>query len=166
VVAEYDLLSEAYYQDPYPTLAQMRRNDPCWFDHRLGAFVVTRYGDVTRILQDEDFSVRRVGQFTRGAPDHLRDKVKTYVDLLERWLLFIDPPHHTRLGAKLQRAFGPALLPVIAIAAKEAVHIALERFSGGDEIDVIAQFAYPVPTHVLAKIFGISIPGVGQYSGA
>ena len=152
----YDLLSEAFYKDPYPTLAEMRRNDPCWFDHRLGAYVVTRYGDVSRILQEDDFSAQRVGQFTRGAPDHLRGKVKVYVDALERWLLFIDPPHHTRLRERLQRAFGPALLPTITNEAKQAVRNALEDIDGAACVDAIARFAYPVPTRVLAKVFGIS----------
>jgi len=122
-VGEYDFLGAAFYNDPYPTLTEMRRNDPCWFDHRLGAFVVTRYGDVSRILQDADFSAQRVRQFTRGAPDHLQAKVRAYVESLERWLLFIDPPHHTRLRARLQRAFGPALLPVITVAGNCEIEI-------------------------------------------
>jgi cytochrome P450 len=155
-VAEYDLLSEAFYKDPHAVLAEMRRKNPCWFDHRLGAYVVTRYGDVSRILQDDDFSAQRVGQFTRGAPEHLRGKVKAYVDALERWPLFIDPPHHTRLRARLQRAFGPALLPTITNEAKQAVRNALEEIDGAACIDAIARFAYPVPTGVLAKVFGIS----------
>jgi len=162
-VGEYDLLGSAFYNNPYPTLAEMRRNDPCWFDHRLDAFVVTRYGDVSRILQDADFSAQRVGQFTRGAPDHLRAKVDVYVESLERWLLFIDPPHHTRLRARLQRAFGPALLPVITVAAKEAVRHHLDQIGRESSIDVIARFAYPVPTDVLAKVFGISDDDIERF---
>jgi len=162
-VAEYDLLDAAFYNDPYPTLAEMRRNDPCWFDHRLGAYVVTRYGDVSWILQDDDFSAQRVGQFTRGAPEHLRAKVNVYVDSLERWLLFIDPPHHTRLRARLQSAFGPALLPVITVATKEAVRNALGQIGRGGSAEAIAQFAYPVPTHVLAKVFGISDDNIERF---
>jgi len=155
-MADYDLLDEAFYVDPYPVLAKMRRNDPCWFDHRLGAFVLTRHGDVSRVLQDDEFSAQRVGQFTRGAPDHLREKVDIYVDALERWLLFIDPPSHTRLRARLQRAFGPVLLPVIEQAAQSAIGHALAEILESPNVDAIASYAYPIPTHVLAKVFGIS----------
>lgn len=154
-MADYDLLDGAYYRDPYPVLAEMRRDNPCWFDPRLGAFVLTRYGDVARVLQGEDFSAQRVRQFTRGAPDHLRGKVEAYVDALERWLLFIDPPHHARLRARLQHAFGPALLPVIAAAADDAVSGALQELEGKRSADLMATFAYPVPTRVLARVFGI-----------
>ena len=162
-MADYDLLSADFYCDPYPILAEMRREDPCWFDHRLGAFVLTRYGDVARVLQGEDFSAQRVRQFTRGAPDHLRAKVEAYVDALERWLLFVDPPHHTRLRARLQRAFGPALLPVIGAATRDAVQAALDELDGAGSADVIAAFAYPVPTRVLARVFGISDADIERF---
>jgi cytochrome P450 len=162
-VMEYDLLGADFYNDPYPILAEMRRNHPCWFDHRLGAYVVTRYGDVSRILQNDDFSSRRVRQFTRGAPNHLRAMVDVYVDSLERWLLFIDPPHHTKLRARLERAFGPALLPAITVAAKEAVRDALDRIGHEGLIDAVAQFAYPVPTQVLARVFGISDDDIERF---
>ncbi len=155
-MADYDLLDAAFYNNPYPVLAAMRRDAPCWFDHRLGAYVLTRYGDVARVLQDDDFSAQRVRQFTRGAPEHLQTKVDAYVNALERWLLFIDPPHHTRLRARLQRAFGPSLLPIITSAATRTIQDALEDIAKRDSIDVIAHFAYPVPTYVLAKVFGIS----------
>ena len=142
-MSDYDLLGADFYGDPYPILAEMRREDPCWFDHRLDAFVLTRYGDVARVLQGEDFSAQRVRQFTRGAPDHLRAKVEVYVDALERWLLFVDPPHHTRLRARLQRAFGPALLPVIGAATRDAVRAALDELDGAGSADVIACLRLP-----------------------
>ena len=162
-MSDYDLLGADFYRDPYPILAEMRREDPCWFDHRLDAFVLTRYGDVARVLQGEDFSAQRVRQFARGAPDRLRAKVEAYVDALERWLLFVDPPHHTRLRARLQQAFGPALLPVIGAATRDAVRAALDELDGAGSADVIASFAYPVPTRVLARAFGISDADIERF---
>ena len=160
---EYDLLGAEFYVDPYPTLAEMRRNDPCWFDHRLGAYVLTGYDDVERVLQDHDFSAQRVRQFTRGAPEHLVSKVEAYVAALERWLLFVDPPHHTALRARLQGAFGPRLLPVIVDAAEDAIRTALDSIARQRAPDVIAHFAYPVPTTVLARVFGISEADIERF---
>jgi len=105
-VGEYDLLGEAFYADPYPTLAAMRREDPCWFDPRLRAFIITRYNDVHRVLHGhEDFSSQRVAQFVNGAPPHLQSKVEVYVDELSRWLLFVDPPQHTLVRGHLLQSF-------------------------------------------------------------
>lgn len=154
---EYDLLGETFYADPYPTLAEMRREDPCWFDPRLNAYVTTRYQDVRRVLYDhDDFSSERVAQFANGAPPHLRDKVDVYVGELSRWLLFVDPPHHTVLRARLLESLGPHFLDLVTQAAEQAVTEALHAMQARPTADVISDFAYPVPTLVLARVLGIS----------
>jgi len=162
-VSEYDVLSEQFFADPYPTLAAMRRDDPCWYDPRLDAYVVTRYNDVSRVLQDERFSSKRVRQFVRGAPDHLEDKINVYVTELERWLLFCDPPIHSALRAHLTRSFGPNFLPLIAESATAAVADALARLKDMEQVDAIADFAYPVPTQVLARLLGIERADIERF---
>ena len=142
----------------------MRREDPCWFDPRLKAFIITRYQDVRRVLHDHnDFSSQRVAQFVNGAPPHLKTKVDAYVSELSRWLLFVDPPHHTVLRLRLLQAFGPSFLPLVAAAAEEAVTEALGKLEAVSEADVIEWFAYPVPTYVLARILGISHDDIERF---
>lgn len=161
---EYDLLGEGFYANPYPTLADMRREDPCWFDPRLNAFITTRYQDVNRVLHDhDDFSSQRVAQFVNGAPPHLQKKVDAYVGELSRWLLFVDPPHHTTLRARLLQAFGPRFLPLVAEAAEAATTRALQQMETNATADVINDFAYPVPTRVLAQVLGISDADIERF---
>lgn len=159
----YDLASDGFVADPYPTLAEMRRADPCWFDHRLEAYVVTRFHDVERVLQDPDFSAQRVEQFAHGAPEHLKTKVEVFVRELGRWLLFVDPPHHTALRARLLRAFGPWLLPRIAEAARGAIARTLDEIAVQPSPDIIRDYAYPIPTRVLATILGISTADIERF---
>ena len=45
---------------------------------------------------------------------------------------------------------------MITVAAKEAVRRHLDQIGAESSLDVISRFAYPVPTDVLAKVFGIS----------
>jgi len=163
-VREYDVLSEAFYADPYPTLAEMRRSDPCWFDPRLNAFVITRYADIRRVLYDhDDFSSERVAQFVNGAPPHLKDKVDAYVGELSRWLLFVDPPHHTVLRARLLDSLGPRFLDLVSQAAEQAVTEALDALEARPTADAVSDFAYPVPTRVLARVLGISDADIEQF---
>jgi cytochrome P450 len=163
-VREYDLLGAAFYADPYPTLAEMRREDPCWFDPRLSAFVITRYQDVRRVLYDhDDFSSERVAQFVHGAPPHLQDKVDVYVGELSRWLLFVDPPHHTVLRTRLLQSLGPRFLDLVSQAAEQAVTEALDTMQGRPAADLISDFAYPVPTRVLARVLGISDADIERF---
>ena len=161
---EYDLLGAAFYADPYPTLAEMRREDPCWYDPRLDAFVTTRYQDVRRVLYDhDDFSSERVAQFVHGAPPHLQDKVDVYLGELTRWLLFVDPPHHTTLRARLLQSLGPRFLDLVSQAADQAVAEALHTMQARPTADVISDFAYPVPTRVLARVLGISDADIERF---
>lgn len=161
---EYDLLGETFYADPYPTLAEMRREDPCWFDPRLNAFVITRYQDIRRVLYDhDDFSSERVAQFVNGAPSHLQGKVDVYVRELSRWLLFVDPPHHTVLRARLLESLGPRFLDLVTEAAERAVTEALRAMEERPVADLISDFAYPVPTWVLARVLGISDADIERF---
>ena len=161
---EYDLLTEAFYRDPYPVLAEMRREDPCWYDARLKAFVTTRYQDVKRVLRDNsDFSSQRVAQFVNGAPPHLKEKVDAYVDELSRWLMFLDPPNHTLLRSRLLQSFGPRFLPIVKAEAQRAVSEALDKMDAKSSADLIDDFAYPVPTQVLARVLGISDADIERF---
>ena len=162
-MADYDILSNAFYDDPYPTLAAMRRDDPCWYDPRLGAYVLTRFNDIERTLQDPRFSAERVRAFTRGAPEHLQAKIDVYVGELERWLLFCDPPIHTRLRTRLTNAFGPRFMPLIRESAAEAVTQAIADMAAHPAPDIIAHFAYPVPTQVLIRLLGIDAADIERF---
>lgn len=153
---DFDILSDAFFADPYPTLARMRKEAPCWYDPRLDAHVITRFQDIERVLQDDQrFSARRVGQFGRGAPDEVREQLEVYSRELGRWLLFLDPPLHTSLRTRLGTAVGPQLLPRIKTLAKTTVLEAIFALEGLDDPDLIRDFAVPVPTRVLAQLLGV-----------
>ena len=162
-MTEFELLSDAFFSDPYPTLAALRAEAPCWYDPRLGAHVVTRYEDVVRVLKDEEFSSERVEQFGRGAPEPLRDKLGIYTRELERWLLFRDPPYHAPLRRCLARALGVRLRRPIARDAAAAVASAIAALDAVPDPDIVRDLAYPVPTTVLAVLLGIPGEDIAQF---
>lgn len=162
-MAEYDILGDAFYDNPYPTLATMRRDDPCWYDPRLGAYVLTRFNDIERTLQDPRFSAERVRAFTRGAPEHLQPKLDVYVEELERWLLFCDPPIHTRLRTRLTNAFGPRFMPLIREAAIDATRQAITALAAQPNPCLIEHFSYPIPTQVLTRLLGINDADIERF---
>lgn len=160
---DFDILSAEFFADPHPTLAAMRRDYPCWYDSRLDAHVITRYSDIARVLQDEKFSAQRVSQFGRGAPEHQRAKLDVYNHELERWLLFCDPPVHSRLRGRLGRAFGAHLVPAIERYTAAAVAEAVARLADVEAPDLVRDLAYPVPTRVLADLIGIATADIERF---
>ena len=89
-----DLNSPTILEDPYPTYRALREADPV---HLMpsGEWYLTRYDDVAAILVDK--------RFGREAPEgfHLlayekRDNA-AFDDMIGNWMVFMDPPAHTRL---------------------------------------------------------------------
>jgi len=160
---DFDILSDAFFDNPYPTFAEMRRDAPCYFDTRLEAHILTRYRDVERALGGEEFSAERVDQWGKGAPEQVQDELAFFTRELKRWIPFNDPPIHTRLRTRLGASFGPHNLPRIEQLARSAVAEGLDQLDPAGEIDLIRDFAFPVPSRILAALMGIPAADIGLF---
>ena len=160
---DFDVLSDAFFANPYPTFAAMRRDAPCYYDTRLEAHILTRYRDVEHALGGEDFSAERVDQWGKGAPVQVQDELAFFARELKRWIPFNDPPVHTRLRTRLGTSFGPHNLPRIEQLAREHVAAGLAGLDPAGEIDFIRDFAFPVPSRILAALMGIPAGDIGLF---
>ena len=126
---------DALRRNPFRVYAAMRRFAPVFHDTRHGLWMLFDYESVKRALQDpETFSSRAAPP--GGAP----------LD----WLIFQDPPLHTKLRGIIMRTFTPRaiadLQPRIDALCTELLDAALA--SGG--MDVARDFAIPLPLLVIA----------------
>lgn len=160
---DFDILSDAFFADPYPSFAAMRRDAPCYYDTRLEAHILTRYRDVEHALGGEDFSAERVDQWGKGAPAQVQDELAFFTRELKRWIPFNDPPVHTHLRTRLGASFGPHNLPRIEQLAREHVALGLAALDPAGEIDFIRDFAFPVPSRILAALMGIPAGDIGLF---
>lgn len=160
---DFDILSDTFFADPYPTFAAMRRDAPCYYDTRLEAHILTRYRDVEHALGGEDFSAERVDQWGKGAPAQVQDELAFFTRELKRWIPFNDPPVHTHLRTRLGASFGPHNLPRIEQLAREHVALGLAALDPAAEIDFIRDFAFPVPSRILAALMGIPAGDIGLF---
>jgi len=154
---KYDILSQAFHRDPYPTLRAMREQDPIFEHPLLQARVLTRYADVNRVLRENTgvFSARKVALFGAGTPEHVADKLRVCNDFFRTWVAFLDPPEHTRLRALIAKAFTvqsiEGLRAKIESVAAELIGAARARGS----LDVVAELAGPLPRRIFAELLGI-----------
>jgi len=154
VRADLDLKSPAVARDPYPAFAWLRDRDPVHWSESLGAWVVTRYADVLEIWNHPDlFSsdrFRKVGaEFTSQRPE-----VRAVASVLSEWLVFRDPPDHTRLRGLLQKTFTPRQLANVRPQIQAAIDALIDEALPQHEIDFAAQFAFPLPALVIALLLG------------
>ncbi|MDN5749766.1 MAG: cytochrome P450 [Pseudonocardia sp.] len=158
-VACVDLLSPGAVADPYPTLAALREHDPVHWSERYRSWFVTRFDDVSEALRDARFSSDRIAPYRRAkleGPD-ADPGVRAAFGVLEDWMVFKDPPDHTRLRKLLSRAFTPRAVnrirDRISDVADELLDAAVADGSG--RTDLIGDYAYPLTASVIAEMLGV-----------
>lgn len=150
----YHLLSPEVLADPYPLYHQLRTNDPVHWDPFLHAWVVTRYSDVIKVLHD--YSADRT-----PTPEQLTavglSALSPIAQVMVKQMLFLDAPDHTRLRALASQAFTPARVEVLHSHIQEIANRLLDRVQPTGHMDVIADFAGPLPAIVTAEMLGVPI---------
>jgi cytochrome P450 PksS len=111
-VQSTSLFTPQFWADPFPFFARLRAEEPV-FRAKLSAkesmWIVTRFDDVQRLLKDDRFAKNKRAVMT---PPQLRRQpwIPPMFRPLERNMLDLDPPDHTRLRALVHRAFTTRLV--------------------------------------------------------
>jgi len=156
-----DCLSE-----PYAAYRRYRDVEPLhWGLPWTGAITVNRSGtqrgtlyvfshaDCSALLRDERLGREYV------MPDRLRDNMpepwRPWFDSVGHWLLFLDPPKHTRLRQLVSKAFTPRMVEHLAPRIEAISTELLDMHAGAGEMDVCTDFARPLPVLVIAEMIGV-----------
>jgi cytochrome P450 len=151
-----DVLSDDNVADPYPFFAEMREQCPVQWSDQYRAWFIFRYQDVVAALRDPVYSSDRVMPVYRDhlSPEQQEARRATF-DILQHWMVFLDPPDHTRLRKLVMPAFTPKAIAQLRSRVDGVVQEAVEGLRGRDEVDFVHDFAYPIPAVVIAEIMGI-----------
>jgi cytochrome P450 len=151
-----NLLCEEAVRDPHAYFARLRELDPVHWNPRHRAWVITRYSDVARELRSQSLTAERISPFVPSVSkgDQSQELDATF-KILEDWIVFRDPPEHTRLRRLVARAFTPSVvrasMPEIIATIEGLVADLRDR----DGLDLIHEFAYPLPAVVIAQMLGV-----------
>jgi cytochrome P450 len=141
--------------DPYPVYHHLRSKDPVHWDGPLNAWVVTRHADVVTALGDARLSAERINLSTDWLPTGLRETLGPVFRALSRQMLFLDPPDHTRLRGLVNKAITPRVVEGMRPHIQEIVDDLLDAVQEAGRMDVIKDFAYPLPAIVIAEMLGV-----------
>ena len=72
-----------------------------------------------------------------------------------RPFLFRDPPDHTRLRGLVAKAFTPRVVESLREGIQQLVDELLDAAWDADEIDLLGEFAYPLPMRVICDLLGV-----------
>jgi cytochrome P450 len=157
----FDPFAPTVIADPVPWYALMRKEQPVFRVPGRGFYLVTRYEDVMAAVRDpEVFSNRfhspglALGQGSAAVQEEIAAILAEGYPRTAT-LLTNDPPAHTRFRRLVARAFTPrrvaSWLPAIDRLSDELV----ERFAGRGSVELVSEFAVPLPIGVIADALGV-----------
>ncbi|HEX7142885.1 MAG TPA: cytochrome P450 [Nitrososphaeraceae archaeon] len=134
---------------PFEFYSYMRKNNPVAFDEQNQQWVLYRYRDIEKILRDH---IKFSSKF------ELFKVPQEYQENLNRpSLLNSDPPYHRKLRSIVDTLFVPIeiskLEPRIENIANELIDHIIEKNNA--TMDLITDFAYPLPATVIAELLGV-----------
>lgn len=152
----FDPRDPALHHDPYPLYARLRDQDPV---HRsaFGMWVLSRHEDVRTALRDARLSSRpsRFSVHARRA-----GTMSPAAETVRHMVTFLDPPEHTRLRRLLAQVITEHLAEDLRAQVRQIAQDLLSPLVERGEMDLIADFAAPLPVRVIASMLGI--PPVDQ----
>ena len=160
----FDFFSPEFVRNPYPAFQMLRGSAPI-MKTEMGFWVASRYEDVTAIMRDKRFGRGFVSRTERQrGPEVWQEPIFA---TMRNWMLMMDPPDHGRLRGLVARAFAPrhlkALRPRIQRRVDDTVDALEGRSENGREMDFIADFAHPLPVHVICDMLGIPMEDRGRF---
>src|SRR6266478_3679908 len=151
----YDPRRPEVLADPYPVLHHLQDEDPVHWSEILGGWVLTRYDDVKAALGDPRLSSDRITPFVNHYAKGGGGELGELGRLVGLWAVFTDPPTHTRLRGLMNRAFTSRAVEQLRPRIVDIVAELLEAVQPNGRMDVIRDFAYPLPITVIAEMIGV-----------
>src|SRR5262245_19372480 len=94
---EYRPSDPAVLANPFPLYRRMQDEEPAQWSPLQKGWVLTRYDDVKRVCLDTRMSSDRLRPFFSSLPPAEAARMAELIRILTLWMVFRDPPEHTRL---------------------------------------------------------------------
>jgi len=145
---------------PYGEYRIQRETEPIQ-QTPFGPWIVFEHAESMRLLRDVTLSVdvRKAIEILGEDP---RDRAKMRSELFpdkapreDTSILNIDPPDHTRLRKLVSSVFTPRRVADLAPMIERIVDEHLDAVAGGEQMDLIADLAFPLPFAVISEMLGM-----------
>ncbi|HSV37147.1 MAG TPA: cytochrome P450 [Nocardioidaceae bacterium] len=147
----FDPYDHLLQDDPYPTYARLRREDPFHHNIEHDFWVISRHADVhSAVRQDSAYSSAMGVSMDASAWNENAHMVMSF--------LAMDPPRQTRLRRLVSKGFTPRRVKELAPSIQRLTEGYLDQiFEAGKEVtfDWIGELAGKVPMDVISEMLGV-----------
>lgn len=154
MVMHEDLLAPEVVKDPFPYFNTLRSETPIYFNEKWNGWILTRYEDVNSALLNPNLTSQRIMPSKSASNELKLDMASTY-EILSKWMVFNDPPNHTRLRMLVSKAFTPKTVEKMRPFMFEITDYLLDKVEESKKMDVIRDYAFMLPILVISKMLGL-----------
>lgn len=154
-----NLVSGEFKANPFPYYARLRTSAPIYrttMPNFGNVTLITRYEDVLSLLKDPRFSkeVRKA-----RSPQELSNlhTMPAMFRAIEKNMLDMDDPAHARLRNLVHKAFTPRMMEQMRGQIEEVTNTLIDRAQAKGKMDLVKEFALPVPLTIISKILGVPL---------
>lgn len=145
--------------NPYPYFEELRKTPVAKVSDKT--YVVTGYPEAVALSHDP-----RISSDIGRSPSGLFGEKLTHLESVEAAqtrdssMLVTDPPAHDRMRRQFMRHFGPphspGLIPSMEGMVADLANGLLDKVKarGGNRMDVVEDFSYPIPVSVIFRVLG------------
>lgn len=155
----FNLRSPSVIADPHTFYHHLRSEDPVHWDGYLRTWVVTRHRDALAVLTHDQVSGR---MNHAGRVDQVPEMLRPVFEMLDRQLLYLDPPDHTRLRRLMGTAFVPRLVEALRGRIATITSQLIDRVVATGSMDVVSDLAYPLPMTVATELLGLQVADLAE----
>lgn len=132
--------------NPYPIYARMREEPVSVQDD--GRYLVSTYAEVRTLLSDPRFSsdLRKC---------YSKEDQRIVSEQTEPVFLAQDPPKHDWMRYQVMSKFTPELISGLRPRTEEVVKELLDARSTESQLDIVDDFAYPLPVTIICELLGV-----------
>ncbi len=152
-----DLNDPRFVYDPYPQLADLRERMPIFFDPVWNKVFFTRYDHIASLLRDRRLGRSILHVLSRdelGWPPS-NPLTRDFDAFQGDHMLDNEPPKHTRLRGLMLKAFTPGRVEGLRRTIQGIVDALIDRVEGRGQMDLLTDFAEPIPVTVIAALLGV-----------
>ena len=148
------MLEPEVLASPHRHYHALRAHDPVHWDPYMHAWVVTSYKEAVTVLMQ--YSADRTPR-----PEYLDSLglsfMKPFSEVMLQQMMFMDGTAHARLRSICASAFTPRRVEELRSAIASVADELIDKFIAKGEMDMITEFANPMPAIVTAKLLGVPV---------
>lgn len=152
----FDPSDPAVIRNPHPIFTRLRAEDPVHWSEPMSGWIVTGYDDIVDALTSSDvFSAERLANVRKHLPEGARTMAEDILRYLNSWMVFRDPPDHTRLRRHMAGVLNLPAFETLRGTVSDLTTMLLDKLPDDDAVDLLPHFSIMLPGMVVMQLMGV-----------